>query len=51
MRNTLIYWGLIALSAALTRSNLYLMFPVYVCLFATIDYLYSFVGIPIWDQT
>jgi len=51
MRNTLIYWGLIALSLVLTRSNLYMMFPVYVCLFATIDYLYSFVGIPIWDQT
>jgi cyclopropane fatty-acyl-phospholipid synthase-like methyltransferase len=51
MRNTLIYWGLLALSATLTRSNLYMMFPVYVCLFITVDYLYSFVGIPIWDQT
>jgi len=51
MRNTLIYWVLIALSVVATKSHPYLFFPLYVCLFACVDYLYSFVGIPIWDQT
>ena len=27
MRNTLIYWGLIALSAVVARSNIYLFSP------------------------